>query len=227
VRRQLRHEARQIGDQPFEGSLFRPHVTSDSKRRSGPGSPSLQSKAASKPSIPARASKNAFTHSSATPLAGRSARRRSISDARPAMRSSSWRKGSARPGPPPIHVASVSRGAIRAQLELLENPRALLRYCAKRAAGAVFRGENINGIAGWGGRIRTSEWRNQNPLPYLLATPQDGVRAIYRESAASANEAARRSFYWQFAGRSDKSPAVAGADPASGPRLAAPSGGAG
>jgi hypothetical protein len=26
--------------------------------------------------------------------------------------------------------------------------------------------------AGWGGRIRTSEWRNQNPLPYHLATPQ-------------------------------------------------------
>ena len=30
---------------------------------------------------------------------------------------------------------------------------------------------------GWGGRIRTSVWRNQNPLPYHLATPQrrDGV----------------------------------------------------
>jgi hypothetical protein len=28
------------------------------------------------------------------------------------------------------------------------------------------------GLAGWGGRIRTSEWRNQNPLPYHLATPQ-------------------------------------------------------
>ena len=27
-------------------------------------------------------------------------------------------------------------------------------------------------VAGWGGRIRTSEWRNQNPLPYHLATPQ-------------------------------------------------------
>ena len=27
-------------------------------------------------------------------------------------------------------------------------------------------------ITGWGGRIRTSEWRNQNPLPYHLATPQ-------------------------------------------------------
>ena len=26
--------------------------------------------------------------------------------------------------------------------------------------------------AGWGGRIRTSAWRNQNPLPYRLATPQ-------------------------------------------------------
>ncbi len=23
----------------------------------------------------------------------------------------------------------------------------------------------------WGGRDRTSEWRNQNPLPYRLATP--------------------------------------------------------
>src|ERR1700728_1333970 len=29
---------------------------------------------------------------------------------------------------------------------------------------------------GWGGRIRTSEWRNQNPLPYHLATPQSGLR---------------------------------------------------
>ena len=27
---------------------------------------------------------------------------------------------------------------------------------------------------GWGGRVRTSEWRNQNPLPYHLATPQCG-----------------------------------------------------
>jgi hypothetical protein len=28
------------------------------------------------------------------------------------------------------------------------------------------------GVAGWGARIRTWEWRNQNPLPYHLATPQ-------------------------------------------------------
>jgi hypothetical protein len=25
--------------------------------------------------------------------------------------------------------------------------------------------------AGWGGRIRTCEWRHQKPLPYHLATP--------------------------------------------------------
>src|SRR5262249_54264230 len=30
----------------------------------------------------------------------------------------------------------------------------------------------IKGLTGWGGRTRTSEWRNQNPLPYHLATPQ-------------------------------------------------------
>jgi hypothetical protein len=26
-------------------------------------------------------------------------------------------------------------------------------------------------LPGWGGRIRTSAWRNQNPLPCRLATP--------------------------------------------------------
>jgi hypothetical protein len=26
-------------------------------------------------------------------------------------------------------------------------------------------------LAGWGAWIRTREWRNQNPLPYHLATP--------------------------------------------------------
>ena len=31
------------------------------------------------------------------------------------------------------------------------------------------------GLPGWGGRIRTSAWWNQNPLPYHLATPQYAV----------------------------------------------------
>ena len=34
----------------------------------------------------------------------------------------------------------------------------------------------IPGMCGWGGRIRTSGWRNQNPLPYHLATPQHAAR---------------------------------------------------
>jgi hypothetical protein len=33
----------------------------------------------------------------------------------------------------------------------------------------------IPGMRGWGGRIRTSVWRNQNPLPYRLATPQSAA----------------------------------------------------
>ncbi len=28
---------------------------------------------------------------------------------------------------------------------------------------------------GWGARIRTWAWRNQNPLPYRLATPQQSL----------------------------------------------------
>ncbi len=35
----------------------------------------------------------------------------------------------------------------------------------------VFGTDPLN--TGWGGRIRTSVWWNQNPLPYHLATPQD------------------------------------------------------
>jgi hypothetical protein len=30
-------------------------------------------------------------------------------------------------------------------------------------------------LPGWGGRDRTSEWGNQNPLPYRLATPQQAA----------------------------------------------------
>ena len=33
-------------------------------------------------------------------------------------------------------------------------------------------GIHVIEIVGWGGRVRTSAWRNQNPLPYHLATPQ-------------------------------------------------------
>ncbi len=46
------------------------------------------------------------------------------------------------------------------------NPRHRRRNCSA-AQWARFRG-----MRGWGGRIRTSEWRYQKPLPYHLATPQ-------------------------------------------------------
>jgi hypothetical protein len=32
----------------------------------------------------------------------------------------------------------------------------------------------VQGLNGWGGRDRTSACRNQNPVPYRLATPQQG-----------------------------------------------------
>jgi hypothetical protein len=41
-------------------------------------------------------------------------------------------------------------------------------------------------MAGWGARIRTWEWRNQNPLPYHLATPHC-VRGPYWRSRRGAN----------------------------------------
>lgn len=45
-----------------------------------------------------------------------------------------------------------------------------------------FRG---SGASGWGGRDRTSEWRNQNPLPYRLATPQQATKGMAEEPATA------------------------------------------
>ena len=53
--------------------------------------------------------------------------------------------------------------------------------------------------SGWGGRIRTSEWRNQNPLPYRLATPQwpavdigPAAMRVKRDRMARARRSQRR-----------------------------------
>src|SRR5271165_4454076 len=53
---------------------------------------------------------------------------------------------------------------------------------------------------GWGGRIRTSVWRDQNPLPYRLATPQleksppaSNQAAPVSNQAAPASKKRRRS----------------------------------
>ena len=58
-------------------------------------------------------------------------------------------------------------------------------------------------MAGWGARIRTWEWRNQNPLPYHLATPQQvpenrgqlSSRAARRTIAAPTRPINAHSFY--------------------------------
>ncbi len=45
---------------------------------------------------------------------------------------------------------------------------------------------------GWGGRIRTSVWRNQNPLPYHLATPQRVTGAKLSGKPRVGKKAGRR-----------------------------------
>ncbi len=42
----------------------------------------------------------------------------------------------------------------------------------EREAGAGESKSRRSFVAGWGGRDRTCAWRDQNPLPYRLATPQ-------------------------------------------------------
>ncbi len=39
---------------------------------------------------------------------------------------------------------------------------------------------------GWGARIRTQEWRDQNPLPYHLATPQN-IKYLYQNMFQNGN----------------------------------------
>src|SRR5262245_28368704 len=42
--------------------------------------------------------------------------------------------------------------------------------------------------AGWGARIRTWVWRNQNPLPYHLATPQSLAEAGHHNDCRSGGQ---------------------------------------
>ena len=55
-----------------------------------------------------------------------------------------------------------------------------------RGDSPIYRKRKLEtGLAGWGARTRTWEWRNQNPLPYHLATPQcaEGWRVRYSGGA--------------------------------------------
>ncbi len=68
--------------------------------------------------------------------------------------------------------AGLSRPAIAA------NPRHLRRFCQGRRRSLDSR------LGGWGGRIRTSAWRYQKPLPYRLATPQCAAPSRTRRRGA-------------------------------------------
>ena len=84
-------------------------------------------------------------------------------------------------------VANAARTAIQnADAEPLQNgvpgvPR----------SKASFRRKCKPLASGWGARIRTWEWRNQNPLPYHLATPHQ-ARGTIQTAAASINAGATR-----------------------------------
>jgi hypothetical protein len=61
----------------------------------------------------------------------------------------------------------------RGHIWSLETDRQFAKACHWRAFLALPRAKSQSaGLVGWGGRIRTSAWWNQNPLPYHLATPQ-------------------------------------------------------
>ena len=90
---------------------------------------------------------------------------------------------------PPETEATLARG-IGPKWEssslLAELPGAKPRNCR-----AFFRRAEIAemaGLAGWGGRIRTSVWRKQNPLPYCLefrrTRPRSRVQSRYRPCAS-------------------------------------------
>jgi hypothetical protein len=57
------------------------------------------------------------------------------------------------------------------------NWRAFLRYTRVQSP--------VDGLPGWGGRIRTSEWENQNPLPELILSKPWG---FFRDAAQSGSK---------------------------------------
>src|SRR6267378_4075217 len=89
-----------------------------------------------------------------------------------------------------IHAAETRRGKRPPRWEAPDFPRQRPAYCPLtlgNVGGSPTPGNHTaeTGLAGWGARIRTWEWRNQNPLPYHLATPQ---RAPDHTCASAADQ---------------------------------------
>ena len=62
---------------------------------------------------------------------------------------------------------------------------ASLGHLVGHVSTRVVSGGRAAGCGGWGGRIRTSGCRDQNPVPYHLATPHRGAAGARRPEAAS------------------------------------------
>ena len=87
-----------------------------------------------------------------------------------------------------LHFLTLQNGHFLGKCERLSAPKGNfgsnpgISETERRAKCPVFAGlfarsveENREtGLVGWGAWIRTRGWRNQNPLPYHLATPQRG-----------------------------------------------------
>ena len=73
----------------------------------------------------------------------------------------------------PSGVCQVTRDVVR-QLPDWHCPRTAPAFLRPPPIAPYSSGQVVATCptTGWGGRIRTSEWRDQNPLPYHLATPQ-------------------------------------------------------
>src|SRR5262249_49171815 len=98
--------------------------------------------------------------------------------------------------PPTRHLAvnlSVA-DALRAKRAVTIGTSLRVEFCANR----LFRHRKVTAAptkkkVGWGGRIRTSEWRDQNPLPYHLATPQYLTTSAPPQASAATRARAKRS----------------------------------
>ena len=79
-------------------------------------------------------------------------------------------------------IAKLNQYKARGDQKEDGNPSNRASNCAENCERE--NGESVTRSTGWGARIRTWEWRNQNPLPYHLATPQQVLES--RIQAVSA-----------------------------------------
>src|SRR5437763_15902673 len=74
-------------------------------------------------------------------------------------------------GPPASRSEALSEHAYR-------DAAPVSAFAATAGSLSALRSRSLENLAGWGGRIRTSVCRNQNPVPYHLATPHQGTAAV-------------------------------------------------